>query len=600
MTKMYAKRIAALAWGAFVFLMLISTSMTSVQASEGKENLLPTVGNALVEVRSEDYEALKQSLDTYETIWEERENKTSSDETEAVISEELEASQKMLQSSSINQDQLYERIVSLARVTDEYVSSSAEQASQIDRQGLRNLAKDLDQLQSVVENGDTERAQELNRKFVSSWTSLEKPIRETNVKAYGNIETKMAMVRVSLNKEPVDKEEAENAIAELKLAIQKYLDGKVTSESSSGEDETIAGLIGLLEKTQKNISQNQLDKAADQMEQFIQSWPVVEGKVLTKSQKIYNETEVTMTNVLSALSSDQPDPDGANQMIDQMKKDLEPFSGESSYSAWDAFFILLREGMEAILIIATLLAYLRRTGNEHQRVWVWSGFGAGLSLSTGLAILLTMVFAGLQSGTNREIIEGVTGIVAVIMMLSVGAWLHKQSNILAWNQFVNKQLDKAMNKGAKWMLALITFIAVFREGAETIIFYLGLAPSIRLSQLLIGMGSALIFLVVLGVLIIRLSVKIPVRPFFLAASILIYYIAFKFAGVSVHALQITDIIPVHQIKGMTTIDLLGFYPTWETVLVQAALLAVIASQYAMAAKRKRESKRVAAQDEQIS
>ncbi|WLR47230.1 FTR1 family protein [Halobacillus litoralis] len=594
---MYARHLTKIAWVTFVFLIVGSAFLHPVQAAEGKEELLPTVGNALVEVRSEDYDALRQSLETYQDIWEETEKASESKKTTATITEELEGSMEMLESSSMDQDQLYDQIVSLARATDDFVSSSSKQEAQVDRQGLQNLIAELDVLDTAIVEGEYKKAQELNRAFVTSWTALEKPIRETSVKAYGNIETKMAMVRVSLNKDPVDGKQASEAVAQLKQAIHDYLDGKTTGETVAQEDVTMAGLIGLLEQAQKNIDQNQMSEAAGNMEQFIQSWPIVEGKVLTKSQKVYNETEVTMTNVLSELSSAQPDAGKSNQMIEKLKADLEPFAGESSYSAWDAFFILLREGLEAILIIATLLAYLRRTDNENQRIWVWSGFGSGLIVSGGMAVLLTMVFAGLEAGANREIIEGVTGLVAVVMMLFVGGWLHKQSNILARNQFIHRKLNQAMNKRAKWMLALITFIAVFREGAETIIFYLGLAPSISLSQLLLGMGSALVLLLVLGVLLIKLSIKIPVRPFFMAASLLIYYIAFKFTGVSLHALQITNIIPVHRIEGMSNVDALGIYPTWETVAAQSFLLAVMAVQYFLANRKKRQLKQMPAEEQ---
>jgi high-affinity iron transporter len=595
MTSMRIERLKKQIFLSFVFLLFLSTLPHAAQAADSKEALLPTVGDALVDVRSEDYDSLNENLRAYEKAWESTKRSEDLEETEKQIDKELDTALKMSADSSVEQEALYEHIVNLARYTDEYVSAAGEE-SEIDRADMQSLIDDLNEMQSVVKDKNFAKARKLNEAFVTNWTALEKPIRESNLQAYGSIETKMSMVRVALNKDPVKVDQAVQSLDKLKVTIQDYLDGKTADSASTMNTDsvTLTGLIGMLENVQSDIDKEEYNNAATKMEKFIQQWPIVEGKVLTKSQSVYNETETKMTEVLTIISSSQPDSASANKKIDTMIDDLEPFTEQSKYSAWDAFFILFREGLEAILIIATLLAYLRRTDNEEQRVWVWSGLGLGLIFSGGLAVILTMMFAGLQSGTNREIIEGVTGLIAVVMMLTVGAWLHKQSNILAWNQYINQQLQKVMNRGAKWMLALVTFIAIFREGAETIIFYLGMAPSITVSQLLQGMGGALVLLIIIGFLLIKLSVRLPIRPFFLVASLLIYYIAFKFTGVSVHALQITNILPVHQIGSLPIIDFLGFYPTFETVIAQLVLLLIVAYQFISKNNRKRHSRTKAA------
>ncbi|UOQ43811.1 FTR1 family protein [Halobacillus salinarum] len=551
---------------------------------------MPAVGDALVEVRSEDYETLKQTLLAYEKAWENTERRQDMKDKASQISKQLEASQKLLEEKPVPQKKLYDSIVSLARSTDDYLNAASKSDTSVDKESVLGLIKSLDQIQAQIEQDHFSKAQTLNQSFVKEWTALEKPIRETNVGAYGTIETKMSMVRVALNKTPVQKQQAADAVSELRQTIQDYTDGKLDNNAKTNKEVSLTGLIDTLGQVETSIGNQQYDQAAAQMEDFIQFWPQVEGKVLTKSQSTYNQTENTMTKVLTILSSQNPDDSEAIELIREMRSDLEPYAEESSYSAWDAFFILFREGMEAILIIATLLAYLRRTGNHNKQVWVWSGLGIGLLLSAGLAVVLTLAFAGMQAGTNREMIEGITGIIAVIMMITVGAWLHKQSNVLAWNQYVNQQLQKVMKTGASWMLALVTFVAIFREGAETILFYLGMAPSIKLSSLLAGMGGALLVLLIIGFLLIKLSVRIPIRPFFLAASLLIYFIALKFTGVSIHALQITDLLPVHPLTTIGSIDLIGFYPTWETALGQLILLIIIVSQFLRSQRRKRQSK----------
>jgi high-affinity iron transporter len=124
-------------------------------------------------------------------------------------------------------------------------------------------------------------------------------------------------------------------------------------------------------------------------------------------------------------------------------------------------------------------------------------------------------------------------------------------------------------------LAAVSFLAILREGAETIIFYLGMAPAISTSRLVLGIVGALIILVALGYALIRFSKRIPIRPFFLVASLLIYYLAFKFLGMSIHALQVADRLPAHVPGYLPTVSWLGMYPSWETTLPQLCVLLLV-------------------------
>nr|WP_236587665.1 FTR1 family protein [Tumebacillus amylolyticus] len=237
--------------------------------------------------------------------------------------------------------------------------------------------------------------------------------------------------------------------------------------------------------------------------------------------------------------------------------------------------MLFREGLEALLVVAALLAFLQRTGNRKKQVWVWTGVGAGFGVSVAFAIVMSVFFSTVAAGGNREIIEGVTGLIAVVMMFTVGVWLHSKSSGKAWNQYISKQMDSALASGSLWSLALISFLAIAREGAETIIFYLGMASAIDKSQLLLGIGVSLAVLLLIGFAILKFSVRIPMKPFFSVASLLIYYIAFKFLGQSVHVLQIQDWFSVHTLSGFPTLEWIGFYPTWETIAAQVVLVLLI-------------------------
>ncbi len=124
-------------------------------------------------------------------------------------------------------------------------------------------------------------------------------------------------------------------------------------------------------------------------------------------------------------------------------------------------------------------------------------------------------------------------------------------------------------------LALLAFLAVFREGAETTVFYLGMAPAIAPRDLLLGIGVGIAILIVAAVLMLALGVKLPVRPFFRVAGLLVYYLGFKFVGAGLHSLQVAGVIPGTPIAGLSSnpiFEFFGIYPTWQTLLPQLALL----------------------------
>jgi high-affinity iron transporter len=265
----------------------------------------------------------------------------------------------------------------------------------------------------------------------------------------------------------------------------------------------------------------------------------------------------------------------SEKIVKELNSRLAPLISKTDYSLWDAALILLREGLEGLLIVATLLAFLKKMGQGAKQKWIWAGVGAGILASAVLAIIINIVFSRIVAASSREYIEGITGVVAVIMMLTVGAWLHNKSSIGNWNKYINQQMEQAIARGSLFSFALISFLSVFREGAETIIFYTGITPYISLQQLVLGVILAVGILVIVGFAIIYYSVKIPIRFFFKAATFLIYFLAFKILGISIHALQISNVLPTSTVHQFPFIDWIGLYPTWETTITQLILVMAI-------------------------
>ena len=207
---------------------------------------------------------------------------------------------------------------------------------------------------------------------------------------------------------------------------------------------------------------------------------------------------------------------------------------------------------------------------------------SGIILSIALAFIFKAIFENL--GSTRELTEGIVGICSVILMVIVGAWLHSKSSLESWEKFINKNMDKAMSTGSLLTFGLVAFLSVFRVGAETIIFYLGIVGKISTWYLILGILVAVFILILIAVFFNQITKWIPIHRLFFIMSLFIFLLAFKILGVSVHTLQILNILPQHTINHLPFIDLIGLYPTYETVIPQLILIVIVMIYYMMSKK----------------
>ncbi|WP_231575218.1 FTR1 family iron permease [Paenibacillus sp. FSL P4-0081] len=545
------------------------------------DELLPPVGSALVESGQSRWDAAAADVESFAALWRSA-NEGTPDPALAGPAAEVDAAlAAAAQALAAGGGAPAKAALStLARSVDAYVTAAAGggggDSGAAGRAAAAKLLPAAERTRDAARSADWTAAAEAYRAVVNGWTPAERGIRGDNPAVYGLLETKMSLLRIALQAEPL-REEAALAEAEALVALLSgYSEGKaVDTGSAPAEPASIEGLISYLNKAAASAEAGDSPAAAAVMEQFITAWPSAEGAVQIASPKVYANIENESTAVTGYLLSDPPKLAGALEILDNMLAELTPLAGEQTYTAWDAALILLREGLEAILVLAALLAYLRREAEPAARRWVWSGAAVGLAGSIGIAVLLTYTISQAASGGARELIEGIAGLVAVVMMLTIGRWLHGKSSTAAWNKYVDRQMQGALAKGNLWYLFFIAALAILREGAETTIFYAGMAPAIATSQLLLGIGGALAVLVVLGYAIIALSARLPIAAFFRTATVLIYYLVFRFLGESIHALQVAGKIPAHAESSLPSIGWLGLYPTWETFVPQILILAFI-------------------------
>lgn len=248
---------------------------------------------------------------------------------------------------------------------------------------------------------------------------------------------------------------------------------------------------------------------------------------------------------------------------------------DSNWGAFlQSFLIILREGFEAILVIGTIVAFLIKMGHRERLKSIWIGIGLGLLASAATVIVLKTIFAAIPA--SREIVEGMTMLIAVAVLFSVSYWLISKVEAAKWQKFINEKVSVALDAGGGKALGLVAFLAVYREGAETALFYQALfneGPNVGV-PLTLGILAGFAVLAVVFTMFYKYGVRIPMRPFFTVTSVLLYYMAFVFMGKGIRELQEGNVLPITVVRGAPHIDAMGIFPSVETLAGQALLVAL--------------------------
>ena len=314
------------------------------------------------------------------------------------------------------------------------------------------------------------------------------------------------------------------------------------------------------------------------VEAYLEGFELVEQGLNAVDSKLRLEIEHAMTTLRNQIREDVPAEELELAVID-IKGKLElasqrlsgrSLSGTAAFAS--AFFILVREGLEALLVVAALAAFLVKT--EHKNNMRYLHFGWIGALAVGFLTWWASVSLIEISGASREITEGVAALTATVVLFYVGFWLHDKTNAAQWRQFIEQNVRKALSAGALWGLAGLSFITVYREVFETILFYQALwaqTDEAGRSMALGGFGTAVGVLIVLAWLVMRYSMRLPLRQFFSVTGILMFVLAVIFAGKGVAALQEAGYIPVTPVN-FPRFDLLGIYPNLQGLALQLGLL----------------------------
>ncbi|XMD73275.1 ferrirhodotorulic acid ABC transporter, inner membrane protein [Campylobacter lari] len=253
-------------------------------------------------------------------------------------------------------------------------------------------------------------------------------------------------------------------------------------------------------------------------------------------------------------------------------------SSPMSLFIW-ALGIILREGLEALIIIVAIVSYLVQSGNKKRLNIVYSALWSGVFLSFVTAFFISWIFKE-QAGQSRELLEGITMLVAVALLFYVGFLLLSNAQNKKWANYVKTQAVEAISNNSAKTLWFSVFLAVYREGAETILFYQALLfdakTSTDYSFIFIGLASGLITLIILYYLLKAGALKIPVKQFFYITSYIIFYMVFVFTGKGIGELiEAKVIIPSLLPFDFEGILWLGIYPYYESIIPQFMVLILL-------------------------
>ena len=286
-----------------------------------------------------------------------------------------------------------------------------------------------------------------------------------------------------------------------------------------------------------------------------------------------SETASTTENAAQTASAETPAANSGSSPL-----------GSGGTNVWvtfaSCFAIILREGLEAILVVGAIIAYLVKSGNKDKLKHVYIGCIAAIGASFLCAWLLSLL--KLANTANQEIIEGVTALTAVLVLFYVSNWMVSKAEADTWNKYIDEQVKVSAETGSVFTLAFTAFLAVFREGAEVILFYQPLLNDAKsMSYVWGGFGVGVVVLAVVFLCIRFLSVKLPIRPFFLGTSILMFIMSISFLGAGIKELIEGDVIDMTSPEWLQAIipfndvlNVLGIYPVLETLIPQLILIFV--------------------------
>jgi high-affinity iron transporter len=322
---------------------------------------------------------------------------------------------------------------------------------------------------------------------------------------------------------------------------------------------------------------------------YLDGFEPVEGVLNARDASIVARVEAGMGQLRAAIHDGAPVAEVAQRnaemlsLFDEAERALQPEAGGGTSTFLGALAILLREGLEALLIVVAMITFLIRAERRELLRWVHAGWA--IALAAGFATWWAATTFITISGAGRELTEGFGSLLAAAILLFVGIWMHGKAQAGAWQAYVKVKLDKALSHGSNWFLFGLAFIAVYREVFETIIFFAALGEQGDGLELVAGVAAAAVLLGLVAWAMLRFSAKLPIAKFFAYSSVLIAVLAVVLAGKGFGALQESGMVGITPLPGFPRILVLGILPSVETLSAQAVTILLLVLGYFVVHRR---------------
>lgn len=374
------------------------------------------------------------------------------------------------------------------------------------------------------------------------------------------------------------------------LSLESYLQNKEDARDlnaylrahpeviEAGKPKGIALAQLRLKESLKALQDGQKQKATElALSSYLDGFEPVESILAVKNKALLNDVESEMLRFRAAIkNADTSQAENISAKLDslfvQANDTLTVSNTDPMTTFLGAFTILVREGVEALLIVVGMVAFLKKVGRADTLKYVHYGWSGAL-----LAGLLTWAIAtyivGI-SGASREVTEGLGSIFAALVLLFVGLWMHQKGNADSWQEYLRNKLSAATSNRSSWTLFTIAFIAVYREVFETVLFYSTLAAEGNANALIAGFILALVVLWIIALIMLKTSVRMPIGKFFRYTTILVAFLSVIMIGKGVGALQEAGWISITTID-ITKIEMLGIFPTIESIVSQVMVAIIL-------------------------
>ena len=316
---------------------------------------------------------------------------------------------------------------------------------------------------------------------------------------------------------------------------------------------------------------------------YLDGFEPLEAVLSTRDADLLASVETGMAELRAAIGRGDPLAAVAQRvnaldvLFYRVETVLAPANASEASAFLGAFAILLREGLEALLIVIAMIAFLRKAERTEVLPFVHGGWLSALGAGALTWVAATYLIG--VSGAGRELVEGFGSLFAALVLLSVGIWMHGKSQAGEWQRYIRKTMQHALSRRSAWFLFGLAFLVVYREVFETILFFAALWSQGHTDAILAGAAAAIVLLALIAWAMLRYSRRLPIGTFFAYSSVLIGILAVVLAGKGISGLQEAGLLGITPLPNLPRIPILGIAPALEPVAAQILTLALIALGY---------------------